>query len=53
MVLGIIAALLFQLYLWRKNSQKQRDQFTEEARQTRALGIEEVGEKHPDFFYYL
>ena len=53
MVLGITAALLLQLYLRRKNSEKLRDQFTNEANRTRLLGIEEVAEKHPDFFYYL
>lgn len=53
MVLGIIVSMTCRLYLHRKNMQKQRDQFTEEAQRTRSLGIEQVAEQHPDFFYYL
>ncbi len=53
MVLGITVALTFRFYLGRKNAQKKRDQFTEVAQRKRLLSIEEVADKHPDFFYYL
>lgn len=51
-----VAALvtpLFQLYLKRKNAQKLENQHTQEAAAKRALGIEEIGDDHPDFLYWL
>ncbi len=53
MVVGAATAVMCRQYLHRKNAEKRRDQYTQEAERTRALGIEEVAEKHPDFFYYL
>ncbi|KAL1962679.1 hypothetical protein VTN77DRAFT_9313 [Rasamsonia byssochlamydoides] len=53
MVVGIITTLLFQLYLHRRNLQKARNQHTEAAQRMRVLGVAEVGDDHPDFFYYL
>lgn len=53
MVLGIITTLLFRFYLRRRNLRKARDQHTEAAQRMRVLGVEEVGDDHPDFFYYL
>jgi hypothetical protein len=44
---------LSQLYLKRKNAQKLSNQDTEEAAAKRGLGIEEIGDDHPDFMYWL
>lgn len=44
---------LFQLYLKRENARKSANQHTEEAAAKRGLGIEEIGDDHPDFMYWL
>lgn len=44
---------LFQLYLKQKNRQKFANQDSEEAAAKRGLGIEAIGDDHPDFIYWL
>lgn len=44
---------LFQLYLKRKNAEKLANRDTDEAAARRRLGIEEIGDEHPDFMYWL
>lgn len=48
-----LASPLFQIYLKRKNAQKLANCDTEEAAVRRTLGIEEIGDDHPDFMYWL
>ena len=50
---GIIVSGLLQLWLARQNSRKRREQYTEKAATLRPLGIEEIWDDHPDFFYQL
>lgn len=52
-VVGIIATIGLLFHLRAKNAHKLRNQNTEEAARVRALGIEEVWDDHPDFFYVL
>ncbi len=47
---GAVAALL-DWYLRRLNAIKRRDQHTPEAEALRQLSIDEIGNRHPDFFY--
>ena len=52
-VVGIIATIGLLFHLRAKNTYKLQNQNTEDAARARALGIEEVWDDHPDFFYVL
>ena len=47
---GIVAGLL-DWYLKHLNGRKRRDQHAPESEALRQKSIDEVGNKHPDFFY--
>ncbi|TAQ84354.1 hypothetical protein B7494_g7317 [Chlorociboria aeruginascens] len=53
MVIGGIITGLYMLYLSKQNARKLRNQNTDEAISQRHLDIEEIGDAHPDFMYYL
>lgn len=50
-VVGGIAIIALFFDLKSENAKKLRDADTEFARSQRSLGIEDIGNKHPDFFY--
>ncbi|KAJ5595467.1 uncharacterized protein N7459_001675 [Penicillium hispanicum] len=52
-VAAAVVTPLFQLYLKQKNRQKLANQDSEEAAAKRGLGIEDIGDDHPDFIYWL
>jgi hypothetical protein len=50
-VLAGICVLLLYIDLKSQNSKKRRDTDSAAARALRPLGVEEVGNNHPDFYY--
>jgi hypothetical protein len=52
-IFGIVVAACLMGYLYLENAKKCRNQYSEEANQNRRLGLEEIFEQHPDFFYWL
>lgn len=54
-LLGALTAATFVLYLHKQNLRKKQEQFSNDpsVASRRALGAEQIGDKHPDFFYYL
>ncbi|KAF2670439.1 putative pantothenate transporter [Microthyrium microscopicum] len=53
MVFGVIASgIQIRVLMW-KNAKKLATQGSQEAKEKRALGVEEINEEHPDFMYYL
>lgn len=53
MALGFCTTGTYYIYLRRQNAIKIRNQGSEEAARVRQLNVEEIGEHHPDFFYFL
>lgn len=53
MVIGAVTAFLLRWYLGRENRKRERDRASDEAMRSRMMDIEEIGEAHPDFVYYL
>lgn len=52
-VVGIVMAACLMVYLYSENAKKRRNQYGEKANEDRRLGLEEIFEQHPDFFYWL
>lgn len=52
-MVGVVTALGFRFYLQRQNRRKAAEQWTEAAASLRACNVEEIGDRDPDFFYYL
>ena len=50
---GALTALILRLYLVKENARKERERYTEAASPLRTLDPDEIGDRHPDFFYYL
>ncbi|PVH92544.1 MFS general substrate transporter [Periconia macrospinosa] len=46
---GLTVVLL--LYFRRMNAKKRREQYSEQAEKWRGLSIDEIGNRHPDFFF--
>lgn len=53
MVVGIVVTGLLRLYLMGENKRKERDGDSDGAAQMRTMSIDEIGDAHPDFMYYL
>ena len=51
--LGFCVSGAHIFYLHKQNKVKTRNQGSEEAARVRLLNVEEIGEHHPDFFYFL
>ncbi|KIY01719.1 uncharacterized protein Z520_01857 [Fonsecaea multimorphosa CBS 102226] len=51
-VIGGIATIVLYFDLRNENAKKRRDAETDFARSQRSLGIEDIGNRHPDFFYF-
>lgn len=51
-VIGGIAVILLFFDLKNENAKKRRDSDSEYAQSQRPLGIEDIGNKHPDFYYF-
>ncbi|KAK6850354.1 hypothetical protein PG995_014187 [Apiospora arundinis] len=47
---AVLAVLLMVYFRW-LNAKKRREQYSEEAEKLRALSIDEIGNRHPDFFF--
>ncbi len=52
-VIGGITTIICYFDLRNENAKKIRDTDTDFARSQRSLGIEDIGNKHPDFYYFL
>ena len=52
-IVGALTALGFRVYLQRENRRKEREQDGEVAARLRSCTADEVGDAHPDFFYWL
>jgi hypothetical protein len=53
MVIGLLSTVLLMIFLARKNAAKVAAQDSDEAIARRGLGLEEIWDDHPDFYYYL
>jgi MFS family permease len=51
--LGAVTAAALMLHLSIKNKKKREEQWGEQAERLRGRGLEEVCERHPDFFFWL
>ncbi|KIW34299.1 uncharacterized protein PV07_01086 [Cladophialophora immunda] len=51
-VVGGIATIALFFDLRNENAKKRRDADTDFARSQRSLGIEDIGNQHPDFYYF-
>jgi hypothetical protein len=51
--IGAMMAGALMFYLSKQNVRKLRNQNTDEARSLRLSSIEEIGDAHPDFMFYL
>jgi len=49
--LAVIVSLLLSWYFRFRNAQKRRDQWKPETAELRLKSFEELGDRHPDFFY--
>ena len=50
-VISVLAVLLLYFDFRRENQKKRRDAHGDAAVQLRHKGVEELGNKHPDFYY--
>lgn len=51
MVVGGLAVVVLFFDLQNENAKKRRDTHTDTARELRPCGIEDIGCRHPDFYY--
>lgn len=53
---AIVVAAIFIIILYfdlrNENAKKRRDTDSDFARSRRSLGLEDIGNKHPDFYYF-
>jgi len=52
-VLGGFAVIALWIDLTKENAKKRKDTATETARSMRSLGLEDLGNRHPDFYYLI
>ncbi|OQV08074.1 hypothetical protein CLAIMM_12399 [Cladophialophora immunda] len=52
-VLGLATAITLRFYFMSLNRKKQENWDSDEARRTRTMDIETIGDAHPDFVYWL
>ena len=50
LVTAALTGVLMLYFRW-INAKKRREQHSEEAEKLRALSVDEIGNKHPDFFF--
>ena len=52
-MLGGFAVIALWIDLTKENAKKRKDTATETARSMRSLGLEDLGNRHPDFYYLI